>query len=725
MAISITEKILGNNKILTDNYLTNTIDLVKSITVVNHIEATLYNEYLSIKYPTVTVDLSNKSSWRYYKHLSSQYYDIDKDVILVSLDNGMTITLDKPTINLHRKSKQELLKFGLYYKELVDKYPEQELFIRSCITDTTHTTIDELIKLDNYTIVSHNLQLIEENEDNLIPKLQSRIDNYKNIWLIPYYHVSDNLFLTSQYSTFYMFLITSILAIRLQNAKTVNAHSYHIRNYLASHHYLDKYYAYLTKNQALYLYRNMLYLDNNSGKHETFITLINKLFTPRNITGVTYKYSQNNSTDSDNSIDYRFKQYLLSDKNLVHSKSDYTLNSLNNKVKDLTLGNPREVETKESEISNKLKNSLFNTLITKDIEFIVIDNTDTVRYKIIPTITDYWAYLLKQNKINFLLTLVDPVTNNQLVLNTKDAFKLFTIILYKSNNRVLTEFPAYTIKHTFHKELPETNNLLSACYNKKYWYIDTIESIKNAIPGYTTIMSSYAFEQYITSVYRLNIGLSLFLNNLSSKDDNCQFELMVDRLNTSEDYVFNDENVDTFLTRIGLTSIDSYDQTTLENFIYTILNNIFDSKLDFVNMYKYIQKALIGVFENFNSYTTQIVNNYYNNNVTLAGLRDTRYELSENLHSKLYYVNVYTLRSDMTYKILLKDNVDLSINGTSSYSYYSLNNVNIKSDLAIGFNYNNKVEIFLNNKIVNQLGNNQWVVNQSSEPDLLFLASNI
>jgi len=783
MAISITEKILGNNKILTDNYFTNTINLVKSIIVVNSTEADLYNEYLSVKYPTLSVDLSVKSTWRYYKHLNSQYYDIDKDIVLRSLDNGMDIILDKPTINLHKKSKDELLKFGLYYKELVDKYPEQELFIRSCITESPYSTIQEIIDLDNYTIVSSNLSLVEENEDNLLPKLQNKITNYENIWLIPYYHVSDNLFLASQYSTFYQFLFTSILSIRLENAKTINAHSYHIINYLASHHFLDKYYRYLTRYQALFLYRNMLYLDNHSGKIDTFETLIDKLFTPRNISVVTYNYKQKNSVDDINNIEYKFKQKLLNNKNLVYSNNDYTLKNLDDKVRDLVIGNPREIDTREEYISDKFKNSLFNFLTTKDIEFSVIDNTDNVRYKIIPTIIDYWVYLLKQNKVNFILSIVDPITNQDLRLNTSDAFKLFTILLYRSNNRILSEFPPYTIKHAFHKELPLTENLLKVCYDKKYWYKDTITTIKNAIPSYTTVVTSYQFEQYVFGIYKLNLGLSLFLNNLSEKDDHGQFELIVDRLNTSEDYTFNDETVEHFLDKIGLSGIDTYNQQMLENFCYNILNKLFDSKLDFINKYKYIQDALIGVFEKFNSYTVQIIHNYYSNSTVVAGLRDTRYAVSEDIHNRYYYFNAYTMSVDMEYKILDTTSIDLNVNGYSSYSYYckeiidinteiitgvsdydnviiDLNNriikdVNTSTDIlikeSVNLNVNgyysfseysftyadfsvdikcnsnlvNKASVIFNTTTLNDLGDSQWLITQSSEPDLLFLASNL
>lgn len=71
---------------------------------------------------------------------------------------------------------------------------------------------------------------------------------------------------------------------------------------------------------------------------------------------------------------------------------------------------------------------MFSSLLTKDLETIIVDNTDTVRHKLIPTIIDYWAYLLKTNKINYLVTVVDPITNTELKLTTKDLFKLFVIV---------------------------------------------------------------------------------------------------------------------------------------------------------------------------------------------------------------------------------------------------------------------------------------------------------
>ena len=152
------------------------------------------------------------------------------------------------------------------------------------------------ILFDNFKIVSYTSTLVEENEHDLMFELQQAIDNYKHIRLIPYYSLSDNLFLTSQYHVFYNFILMKILAIRLKNAKTLKAHTFHIKNYLASHHYLDGSYTHLTKKQSLFLYRNLLYLDNHAGHNSTFNILIDKLFTDRNISIVNYIYKQENDS---------------------------------------------------------------------------------------------------------------------------------------------------------------------------------------------------------------------------------------------------------------------------------------------------------------------------------------------------------------------------------------------------------------------------------------------
>jgi len=134
MSISITERILSSNKFYTDKYLKDTLNLTKSILITNSKEATLYNEYIENNYTQHSIDYTDKTTWRYYKHLSAQYHSLDTPITLISIDNGETIILSPESLLLHRITHTELLKYDLFYKETVDRYPEQELYIRSTIS---------------------------------------------------------------------------------------------------------------------------------------------------------------------------------------------------------------------------------------------------------------------------------------------------------------------------------------------------------------------------------------------------------------------------------------------------------------------------------------------------------------------------------------------------------------------------------------------------------------
>lgn len=724
MSTSITEKILLNNTLYTDTYYKNTINLTKSISIVSQKEAALYNENITDNYKPLSIDTTDKTSWRYYRHLAGLLHPVDQPVTLISMDNGETITLDRASVRLHRITRTELLKFDLLYKELVDRFPEQELYIKAIIATSDPIGINEIIALPDYSIVSYDATQVEGNEDDLIPELQQRINNYKVTFLIPYYAMSDNLFLTSQYHIFYTFIFKSILAIRLKNAKTLRAHSYQILNYLSSHHYLDKYYHYLTKEQALFLYRNLLYLDNHSGRNDMFKLLIDKLFTDRNISVVNYVHSQSNSLDADNFVNYKFKQRLLNDANLVYAYNDFSLDDIKVKEANLADGNNDELTYNATAIDHKFKNSLFNTLLTKDLETVIVDNTDTVRYKLVPTLIDYWAYLLKTKKMSYLVTVVDPVANEELKLSTKDLFKLFTLTLYKLNGQTLTEFPPYTIGRVFKPTLPSTDDLLATFYRKEYWFTSTIDEIRHNVPAYTNTITSFQFQQFVSSVYQYNIALWLFLTNLDDKDTNGQFELLMDRLNTSEVYTFNDETPEFFLKRIGLDNLLSYDDSALTTLSGAILDNVYDGRLGFLNKYKYIQQALIDVFKKFNSYTVQVIDTYTSTTPLLVGPKDVRVTVSVDAQDKLFTYNAVNLNVEMAYKV--KETAEIMVSDSVQTASGQTNSYHIPFGLMNDIESHNvkKVDINLRTIGINSLTNPDWVVSQSSDDDLQFLVFN-
>lgn len=697
--MKLIDKTLSFTDIYTNNYILDNINLVKSIVIKNDNEAKLYNDYINYKHSNYSIDTTNKSTWRYYKHLNSEYHELDTPIIINSIDNNTTILLNKENIKIHSKTHKELLKFNSFYYSLVSKYPEQELFIRSVISDTKFINIQDIINAKDFTIISYNSNLIEEYEEDIIYELQQYIDNYKVSKLIPYYQLADDLFLVTQYTIFYQYLLTKLLAIRLKNAKTLKAHSYHIRNYLASHYRLDKYINYLTKPQLYFLYRNLPYINNHVGRNNIFRILIDKLFTERNISIVNYRYSSLTTLDNNYLPNYNFNQYLLNNKNLPYSVNTFTLEDIKDKEYKLVPGNQKEYDYNIDKIDFKFKNTIYNNLLTKDLETSIIDNTDTVRYKLIPTLIDYWAYLIKNNSIDFIVTINNPVVNTNIVLNTRDLFKLFIYLLYKVNNIEITEFPEYTIKRVFKPILPSNDLLLQGNYRNFYFYNELLTYIKSKVPLYNFISTSYNFHDFIFSIYKFNIGLWLLISNYSHMDNNGQIFRMIDKLHTTDTLHFTDETVNQFLNRVGLENFTTYDGYILEPLIYNILNEIFDNRLDILNQYKYIQKALIEIFRNFNSYTIQLIDNYFVNNIQLTGHKDNRYSISNIKFAKLYFYDIYNLNVELFstnkkyYNIEFKEELEVS-NSMILHEHIALNEsvtLEIKNirNILISLNKNN------------------------------------
>lgn len=518
----ILTKVLQGNSFYVESYIQDTIRLTKSIILKNHNEAKLYNDYL-IKYVKGYNAPQDKRDWSYYHHISSTLHDTDPAITVVSIDNGSTINLTPQSLQVHRKTKQELLKFDLYYDELIKRYPHQHLLIKSIITKPVYKTRQEIIDAEDFTIVSYNTSLIEENEHDIISELQDRINNYKHIWLIPYYQNSDNLFLASQYHILYNFIYTSLLSIRLANAKTMRAHSFHIRLYLASHFNLDKHQVFLTRRQQLYLYRNLLYFANHSGRNHVFRTLINELFNEHNVSVVNYVYHQRNTLDSDLYTEYTFNQELLNSKKLSHNDVDYPMEYLANKEAKVAPSNALEHQYNSINIDKRNKNSRLSSALTKDLETILVDETDSVRFKLLETITDYLAFLLKRGLVNFLTSVTDPLTNTVYRLNCSDLFKLYTIGLHASQGVKLNDFPIYRIKRVYTDNMPSVNYFLKLCYRKMPEYRQDIQDILDAIPAYRPLITSYEFTEFVSSTYILNIGIWSMLSNLDDMDTNGQF----------------------------------------------------------------------------------------------------------------------------------------------------------------------------------------------------------
>ena len=720
MAVSVLEKVLGNHKFYTETYIKDTITLVKSITLKNDKEAQLYNDLLRRLNPAHPIS-EDRTQWQYYWHITGKRTDYDRKVMMLSLDDGKEIELTRKSLQTHRRTHQTLLAFGMQYDALIKQYPEMELYIKAIITTPQFHSIQEAVDAKDFTIASYDPAWIEENESDVIAQLQLRIDNYKSIWLIGYYAMADNLFLASQYHILYNFLVCSLLAIRLSHAKTMQAHSYHIRLYLASHHYLDDVIMFLTRKQMLFLYRNLRYLDNHSGSNFTFRTLIDVLFSERNISVVNYAYHQKNSVNSQGLTNYRYRQRLLNNKPLIYSPADYPLASLAAKERFLAPGNADWYDYGTEQEDFKHRCSLVSHTLSKDLETLLLEETDSVRFKLLPTLTDYWAQLLKDKRLSFLAEVTDPVTSSSHRLNIRDLFKLYLVVLYTKHGVELETFPTYRINRVFKEPMPSSDELLKGCYDLDVQQRTYVQTVLDAIPNYRHCLTSYQFGQWVTEVYRLNISLWNMLSNLSDMDTEGQMAWVVEKTVTSNDFEVDlVETVDEFFTRTGISDARKLDPVALERYLFDILDTAYDKQLSFLSRNRKLQEALTKVFFKFNSYTVQLINNYYGDSPLLVGPKDTRFAHSTTVQYDMTLSGEATIGFDLITDVLSRGSQDHYVDFGSDYDYTTRTRSDISLGAVVGVDvrhsYQTNIDFFLNNQLVSE---SDTLVSERLEMELL------
>ena len=238
-------------------YIQNTFDLASSIIIKSNDAVNALNNYVN-NYAavngTASVDLANPASWKYYMNLAGLYHYTDTVMEVVSLDTLNTIPFTVQNLALNTATAAGYA-YGTYnYKQLVSQYPDQEMLILGILYPVN---MAKAIAAAEGTILGYPSSLVETNEYNLISNLQTWINGFKARWVNQQYGISDNLYPATALGLMYLNLVPAILNLRLRACKTNQAHSFHVRMYLASHGFLDQFIDVMTTEQTLFFYRNI------------------------------------------------------------------------------------------------------------------------------------------------------------------------------------------------------------------------------------------------------------------------------------------------------------------------------------------------------------------------------------------------------------------------------------------------------------------------------------
>lgn len=591
-----------------DVYVDQTILLIQSMVIKSDDGAEGINKYLQSVYGDSAVNTVDPTTWKYYLNLAGIYHATDKIMTVTSLDTLETIQFTKENLNEHLATARAY-RFGTrYYRELVSAYPTQELLIKGILTPVDMTTA---INAEDGKILYWDNTLVESNEYSLIENINTWIAAYKLRCENKQFAISDDLYLTVSHAVMYMLMLPAIMEMRLKMCKTIEAHSFHVKQYLASHNGLDKYFDFMTVKQRFFLYRNIRYIQRHAGANETLALLIEKMLTARNIPISYYTVRHNIEnllTDLDVEVVLRKKPL-----NLGTNSTTYDLLELSegfDKENDLARENAVYRDEYLDIARDDLARSTSNVVLTKMLESTMVDYTDSTMYKLNEVLLSHWLFHSVKGYYRAVVSCNNPATGERYSLKALEAFTLMTYCFFKANNLNLEYIPPMTATHVQRLGFITTKDLLKVV-SKKYQpnLTGLLDDVRKTRPAVAKVISIQAFYNQTYKIYKhINLQRDM-IATVGHMEMRAQFEAATKRLYT--DWIhFPSELVrwrDWLAERnINLDKMNREDFETMYTELFnegTGLNLVSKQSL------KDIQAAMISVLQTLSSYSIQFVAN--------------------------------------------------------------------------------------------------------------------
>lgn len=410
--------------------------LAKTMVIKHHGIALAMNRYLSGMGQVVEKE---PETWRYYLHLSGEYHSYDKPMYIINLDdvNAGKVLLTKELLANNRITRESYQYGERFYNELVAQYPEQESLILGML-NPVH--INTAIESEDGTILAYNKDLVEDYELYFIEDLEKWIKNYLYRWSVKDFIGFNDRYLSVLLADIYSKLPGKILQIRLNYCHTDYVHSYHVRQFLESNLKLGQYVPYMSRSTMMFLYRNIRWILRNVGKTNVFNLLVKKILTEQNIPLTEHHLIRtvNNADDIVEKPNFETDPYpdvKVLPRSINFATPDDTSSFINvrdivEKQSELLEYTEEQIEEFTEEATKKTKSSSRNELITKTLESVMVDNTNSVYFPLGRVLLSHWIYYACTDNYPSNISFINPSSNEQIVINTLDALILYCYLLY-------------------------------------------------------------------------------------------------------------------------------------------------------------------------------------------------------------------------------------------------------------------------------------------------------
>lgn len=508
-----------------DIYLRKVMDLAHTLVIKSRASADAINTSLVER--GVEVSDNDPTTWKYYLNLAGRYHATDRLMQVTSLDTLQTIDFTRENLQDHRTTYREYGFGSRFYNELVNRYPDQETLIRGILNPVDMAAA---IEAPDGRILHFEPSLVEENETNLIPLLSQWIESFMVRWNVPAFNSTDSLYAASQLAVLFHQIPLKILNLRLANCHTQYAHSFHIREYLASNGRLDVYVDHLNKAQMLWLYRNIKYLHRNAGKQATFELLMENILTKRGLPLAEWAMRHNlrdQLAEVYPDIEFARKQLNLG----AHSAGSDTVNvtELLNKEQPAAKGNPRVQPEAEQRITRMMENSISNRLSTKVLESSVLDMTDATVYTRSDCLLNHWMYLSATDQYKAVVVVENPKTGDTLTLTVRDAFVVFLYAFNKARGLTLPNIPMLDAQFVRRQPTP-TKAKLQSLVEAKLVSDEIVNAALDALTPVKTYISTIAFYEAMLQVHSTQLYHRLLYVTQEHMHARAQVDVLVHHL---------------------------------------------------------------------------------------------------------------------------------------------------------------------------------------------------
>lgn len=632
-------------------YIDNVIKLVSTIVIKSEYSASTINDLLIFTYGLDAVDPYDKTTWKYYLNLNGKYHPKDQKIYITSLDNLAKITFDRVTLEDHPATLKAYAFGGRYYTELITMNPQMEQFILGCLLPVSESVS---IAAEDGDVLTYSEELVEENEESLIPNITSWIKQYNIRWNNKQFNVTDSLYCAANLGIMYLNLIPLVINLRLAACKTKEAHSYHIRQYLASHGFLDRYIDYLNLKQRLFLYRNIKYIQRNNGKRETFAWLIDKLLTERDIPIAedSMRHDVSNiASDLYPKIGFRRKDINSVYSPVTKSIPTIDLDELLFREESIARGNRKFTLDAKELILSKFENSLASVVDTKVLESGLVDYTDSEAVSITDMRLNNWLLSASNESYEAVITFKEPITSVDKTLSTFDAYIYWFYCYCKSLDINLVDIPNLLVLKAIDPNPVDITDL-EVLVDKKYVRDSSLNNILDTYTHTTSMSSVNSFKLFIDNLY----GAYLKQLRIVSNEEHFYSRGLVQ--NTANRLYINKLiDTNTVLTNIngktyngfpewladkGLSgtiySKDQYEQLYLELFKSATGEEYITTKV-----LGELQRALIKLLGELSSYSIQILTEINERNIrklNWGAIRIGDYKVQENALHEVLLVNL-------------------------------------------------------------------------------------